>query len=73
MSSKINTVNINADNPSISFDSSKCDNCGICTNICKINAGVYGHSNLEDTCINCGICTIVCPNKCLSEKMKLIN
>ena len=30
-----NRVNISDDNPSIVFDSSKCDNCGICKNICK--------------------------------------
>ena len=61
-------VNISDDNPSIVFDSSKCDECGICKNICKMNVGVYGYSNDEFTCINCGSCTIACPKKCLSEK-----
>lgn len=61
-------VNISDDNPSIVFDSSKCDGCGICKNICKINVGVYGYSGDNTVCINCGSCTVVCPKKCLSEK-----
>ena len=35
-------VNISDDNPSIVFNISKCDECGICKNICKMNVGVYG-------------------------------
>lgn len=61
-------VNISLDNPSIVFDKSKCDECGICKNICKFNVGVYGYSSLDNPCINCGSCTIICPNKCLLEK-----
>lgn len=61
-------VNISKDNPSIVFDGSKCDECGICKNICKINVGVYGFTNEDYPCINCGNCTLVCPNKCLSER-----
>jgi len=61
-------VNISSDNPSIVFDDSKCDLCGICKNTCKINVGVYGYSNEEYPCINCGSCTMICPNKCLSER-----
>lgn len=61
-------VNISNDNPSIIFDSSKCDECGICKNICKVNVGVYGYSNEDYPCINCGSCTIMCPKKCLSER-----
>lgn len=61
-------VNICNDNPSIVFDESKCDECGICKNICKMNVGVYGYSNKDYPCINCGSCTIVCPKKCLSER-----
>ena len=61
-------VNISIDNPCIEFDKSKCDECGICKNICKMNVGVYGYSNDEFSCINCGSCTIACPKKCLSEK-----
>lgn len=61
-------VNISDDNPSIVFDSSKCDECGICKNICKMNVGVYGYNNDGFACINCGSCTIACPKKCLSEK-----
>lgn len=61
-------VNISDDNPSIVFDNSKCDECGICKNICKINVGVYGYSNDDYPCINCGSCTVACPHKCLSEK-----
>lgn len=63
-----NRVNISNDNPSIVFDSSKCDECGICKNICKINVGVYGYSTDDYPCINCGSCTIMCPHKCLSER-----
>lgn len=61
-------VNISLDNPSIVFDRSKCDECGICKNICKFNVGVYGYSDLDNPCINCGSCSIMCPNKCISEK-----
>ncbi len=61
-------VNISQDNPSIVFDKTKCDECGICKNTCKFNVGVYGYTNEEYACINCGSCTIACPNKCLSEK-----
>ena len=61
-------VNISLDNPSIVFDKSRCDECGICKNICKFNVGVYGYSNVDYPCINCGSCTLVCPHKCLSEK-----
>lgn len=61
-------VNISLDNPSITFDKSKCNECGICKNICKINVGVYGYSNSDYPCINCGSCTLICPNKCLSER-----
>ena len=63
-----NRVNISLDNPSIVFDKSRCDECGICKNICKFNVGVYGYSNVDYPCINCGSCTLVCPHKCLSEK-----
>lgn len=61
-------VNISLDNPSIVFDKTKCDECGICKNICKINVGVYGYSNLDYPCINCGSCTVICPKKCISER-----
>jgi len=61
-------VNISDDNPSIVFDSSKCDLCGICKNTCRINVGVYGYSDEDYPCINCGSCTIMCPHKCLSER-----
>lgn len=61
-------VNISNDNPSIVFDGSKCDECGICKNICRANVGVYGFSDGDYPCINCGSCTIMCPKKCLSER-----
>lgn len=61
-------VNIFLDNPSITFDKNKCDECGLCKNICKFNVGVYGYNNDTYPCIYCGSCTLVCPNKCLSEK-----
>lgn len=61
-------VNISLDNPSITFDKNKCDECSICKNICKFNVGVYGFSKDDYPCINCGSCTLACPNKCLSEK-----
>lgn len=61
-------VCISKNNPSIVFDRSKCDECGICKNICNFNVGVYGFSNLKYPCINCGSCTIMCPHGCLSER-----
>ena len=30
-------VNISLDNPSITFNKNKCDECSICKNICKFN------------------------------------
>lgn len=68
MSSSFKHVDIDKNNPSIIFDNSKCDECGICSNICKFNVGVYGYSNEKHPCINCGSCTIMCPKKCLSER-----
>ena len=61
-------VNISKNNPSIMLDKSRCDECGICKNICKFNVGVYGYSDLKYPCINCGSCSIMCPKKCLSER-----
>ncbi len=61
-------VNIYKNNPSIVLDKSRCDECGICKNICKFNVGVYGYSDLKYPCINCGSCSIMCPKKCLSER-----
>ena len=61
-------VNISNNNPSIVLDKSRCDECGICKNICKFNVGVYGYSDLKYPCINCGSCSIMCPKKCLSER-----
>lgn len=61
-------VNISKNNPSIVLDKSRCDECGICKNICKFNVGVYGYSDLKYPCINCGSCSIMCPKKCLSER-----
>ena len=61
-------VNISKDNPSIVLDKSRCDECGICKNICKFNIGVYGYSDLKYPCINCGSCSIMCPKKCLFER-----
>ena len=61
-------VNISLDNPSITFDKNKCDECGLCKNICKFNVGVYGYNNDTYPCIYCGSCTLICPNKCLSGK-----
>ena len=61
-------VNISKNNPSIVFEKGKCDNCGICSNICSFNVGVYGFSNDKNPCINCGSCSIICPMKCISER-----
>lgn len=61
-------VNISKNNPSIVLDKSRCDECGICKNICKFNVGVYGYSDLKYPCINCGSCSIMCPKKCLYER-----
>ena len=48
-------VNISKNNSSIVLDKSRCDECGICKNICKFNVGVYGYSDLKYPCINCSI------------------
>lgn len=68
MDSEDKHVNIAKDNPSVTFDSSKCDGCMMCSNICKNAVGVFGYSKEKNACINCGSCTIICPHEALRER-----
>ena len=66
-------VPIEADNPSIMRDESKCIKCGSCKTVCSDYIGVHTSYRLEDTgdtaiCINCGQCANVCPVSSITEK-----
>lgn len=68
MDSEDKHVNIAKDNPSIVFDGSKCNDCMMCSNVCKNAVGVFSYSKEENPCINCGSCTIICPRNALRER-----
>lgn len=66
-------VPIDADNPAIVREESKCIKCGQCKNICKDYIGVHDTYTLEETgdvpvCIHCGQCANVCPVGSITEK-----
>lgn len=71
-------VPIEADNPSIVRDESKCIKCGMCKNVCTQDIGVHGTYTLEQTnneavCINCGQCANVCPVGSITERYEYID
>ena len=59
-------VAIDADNPSVTREESKCIKCGQCARVCNDFVSVNNHYNLKQTgnksiCVNCGQCIKVCP------------
>lgn len=59
-------VAIDADNPSVTREESKCIKCGQCARVCDDFVSVNNHYNLKQTCnksicVNCGQCIKVCP------------
>ena len=54
---------IDANNPSITLNRSRCQNCADCISFCKNQIGVYGRTvpTGEPPCIYCGQCTLYCP------------
>ena len=59
-----NAIKISHDNPGIVRLTSKCINCGICTQTCAIREGMMFDSNSE-LCLSCGQCIQTCPVKAL--------
>ena len=65
-------VPIEADNPSICRNESRCIKCGMCKEVCTQQIGVHGTYTLEETggkaiCIHCGQCANVCPPASITE------
>ena len=60
---------IEANNPSILLNRSRCQNCGDCISFCKNQIGVHGRTvpSGEASCIYCGQCTLFCP-RVITEK-----
>ncbi len=48
----------------VKLDNSKCTDCGLCVNFCKMDIRKVG----DHECINCGECIPVCPAKAISWK-----
>lgn len=68
-------VPIEADNPSICRDESKCIQCGACKMVCTDPIGVHGTYNFAQTggkaiCIQCGQCANVCPVDSITERQE---
>ena len=66
-------VPIDADNPAIVRDESKCIRCGMCRDVCTNDIGVHGTYTLAQTggsaiCIHCGQCANVCPPASITER-----
>lgn len=52
----------------VKIDESKCTGCGICTDVCPVNAITVDQVAEIDaeTCTDCGLCVAECPNEALS-------
>jgi ferredoxin len=49
-------------------DKKKCNGCGICKDICPVNAIKIEHEKaiISDDCVECGACVNQCPNDAIS-------
>jgi formate hydrogenlyase subunit 6/NADH:ubiquinone oxidoreductase subunit I len=56
-------MNNRNDRKVIYFITSECIKCGICVDVCPIDAIVEGENQfiISDSCINCGKCKSACP------------
>lgn len=66
-------VPIEADNPAIVRNETKCIRCGQCKAVCTDFIGVHGTYALQNTgdtavCIHCGQCANVCPPASITER-----
>lgn len=54
----------------IKIDQGKCTECGMCMEICPVEAIVYEDVvKIDDTrCINCRMCLTVCPFKAITMR-----
>lgn len=48
----------------VTYDKSKCTECGLCVSVCKMDVKHVG----DHECINCGACMKVCPTKAITWK-----
>jgi MinD superfamily P-loop ATPase len=57
------------------LDTSKCDKCGLCADVCKPGAVVKVNIKypifFEDQCSSCKACFLVCPHQAILEKKQL--
>lgn len=53
-----------------SIDKDKCTNCGVCSNLCKMDVEVYKTPNHTE-CIRCGDCINICPNHAICKSINL--
>ena len=58
------------------WDFNKCEKCGKCASICKLNAIVFVKDKfpafVKDVCIGCKACMVTCPNGAISMTKKQI-
>ena len=54
----------------ITIDTSKCDNCGDCTDVCPMEVLILEDGKLTinepDECSYCETCVDICPNECIT-------
>lgn len=56
----------------ITIDTSKCDDCGDCTDVCPMEVLILKDGKLTinepDECSYCETCVDICPNECITIK-----